>query len=154
MSSLSKAQIDTFLGKAQSASLATIDSEGYPYNLPVNFIWQDGKIYIHGRIVGTKVSNIEKNSKVGLAIYEMGELDYDPNQEMACEVMVHYDSVVIKGDAKALEDPARKMDILWAIIKKYAPSLEGADMPDEEIAATSVFEITPVSCTGKAYPDK
>ncbi|MGI6751921.1 MAG: pyridoxamine 5'-phosphate oxidase family protein [Anaerovoracaceae bacterium] len=154
MSNLNKSQIDEFLGKAHSAAFATVDADGYPYNVPVNFVWQDDKIYIHGRASGTKTTNCEKNSKVGLLIYHMGELEYDPNQERACAVMVHYTSVIIKGNIRRLEDPAEKQKILWDIVKKYTPPLTGASMVDADVAKTSVYEITPTSITGKTYPDE
>lgn len=154
MSNLSKSQIDEFLATAHSAAFATVDENGYPYNVPVNFIWQDDKLYIHGRATGTKTVNCEMNTKVGILIHQMGELEYDPNQERACAVMVHYTSVIIKGDIRRLENPEEKEKILWDIVGKYTPVLAKASMSDADVAKTAVYEITPVSVTGKTYPNK
>lgn len=148
---LTRKQMESLLDQAKTGSLSTLSPSGYPYTLPVHFVRQGDKIYLHGRIAGEKLDNIQANPKVGFLVYQMGGLKYDPEQEAACEVYTEYESVVIRGDARLIEDLEEKKKILWAIVAKYMPDMTEKSMPDGEIRSTAVIEITPAECSGKFY---
>src|SRR6266851_9573903 len=59
---------EKFLGEARKASLATIDKEGYPHVVAMNFIWRDGAILMSSYGKAQKVLNIRHNPKVGVMI--------------------------------------------------------------------------------------
>ena len=48
---LSKEEITTVLTESSSGGLATINSDGSPYATPIQFVYQGGRLYFHGRII-------------------------------------------------------------------------------------------------------
>ena len=146
---LDEEQITAILAKAQVGHIATINKEnGYPYVVPVHFVYFDGKIYIHGLVKGQKVSNILANEKVCFETYFMKGLILD---EKPWDVNTEYESVVIMGKASIIKDPDLKLTALHKIVEKYTPNLSGIEFPDNVIRGTGVIEITVEECTGKYY---
>ncbi|MEN6592770.1 MAG: pyridoxamine 5'-phosphate oxidase family protein [Methanobacterium sp.] len=76
-------QVREILIKEQVGNIATINQDGYPYVVPVHFIYLDGKIYIHGLRKGQKISNILGNEKVCFDVYSMKGLILD---DTPCDV--------------------------------------------------------------------
>ena len=60
---LTEEEMISVLNKSKYGVLSTIGEDGFPYGVPVNFVYLDGKIYIHGRKIGEKVSNLTSNCK-------------------------------------------------------------------------------------------
>jgi nitroimidazol reductase NimA-like FMN-containing flavoprotein (pyridoxamine 5'-phosphate oxidase superfamily) len=146
---LSEEQITEVLDKTPVGNIATINENGYPYVLPVHFVYHDHKIFIHGLPKGQKISNILANEKVCFETFIMKGLILD---DAPCEVNTKYESVVILGKASIIRDDVDlKIDILNKIVAKYTPHLEGIDFPEKAVRGTSIIEIEIEECTGKYY---
>lgn len=150
MHSLTKEQIEVLLLKGQVGRIATNSLEGYPYVVPVHYVYSNGKIYIHGLPKGQKIDNIVSNPKVGFEIDEMLGLQYE-GVEAPCDVNTEYNSVIISGSAEILTEPADKREALSKIVAKYTPHLSGKELPENMVKGTAVIEITVMECTGKYY---
>ena len=61
---LTEEEMISVLNKSKYGVLSTIGEDGFPYGVPVNFVYLDGKIYIHGRKIGEKVMNTRGNTPV------------------------------------------------------------------------------------------
>ena len=48
--------------------LALLGDQGYPYGVPVSFVYQDGKIYFHSAITGHKMDALRGNSKASFCV--------------------------------------------------------------------------------------
>jgi nitroimidazol reductase NimA-like FMN-containing flavoprotein (pyridoxamine 5'-phosphate oxidase superfamily) len=147
---LAKEQIEGLLNKAQVGRIATQNPEGYPYVVPVHFVYHNGKIYIHGLPKGQKIENIINNPKVGFEIDEMLDLKYD-GVEIGCDVNTEFNSVIAIGNAAILKDLADKREVLNKIVDKYTPHLSGKELPEGMVLGTAVIEIATMECTGKYY---
>ena len=145
---LNEEQIKKILVKSQVGHIATINENGYPYVVPVHFVYFDDKIYIHGLPKGQKISNIKANKKVCFETYFMKGLILD---ESPWNVNTEYKSVVIIGKASVVEDHDLKEAALNKIVEKYTPNLTGIEFPDNVMRGTSVIEIITEECTGKYY---
>ena len=145
---LKEGQIKGILEKALVGSLSTINEEGYPYVVPVHFVYHDSKIYIHGLPKGQKISNILANEKVGFQVCEMKGLILN---EAPCDVNTEYESVVILGKAKMIDDHKVKKNVLNMVVEKYTPQIAGAKLLDNMVRGTAIIEITIQECTGKYY---
>ena len=145
---LPEAEINEVLSTAKVGHIGTINSEGFPYVLPVHFVYADKKFYIHGLNKGTKIDNLTKNPKVCLEVADMLGLIMN---EAACDVNTEYKSVVALGTAKMVADDAKKKEILSLIVDKYTPTLSGQQFPDEMLIATGIIEISVEKITGKFY---
>lgn len=83
-------------------------------------MYRSGKIYFHGLKVGQKLENIKTNSYVGFETVEFKEVIKE-NLNCPCDADAVYQSVVVRGKARILDDVTKKEEILRAILKKYAP---------------------------------
>lgn len=147
---LDREAIDALLGRAAVGRFSTNSLDGYPYTVPVHFIYAGGKIYFHGLAAGDKVDNVRRDPRVCFEVDEMKGHIIE-GVESPCSAETEYESVVVLGKASLLEDPAIKEKILKAIVAKYVPSLSDRPMKPAMIAATGIVEITPERVTGKYH---
>lgn len=147
---LSKEQVESLLSRAQTACIATLNKDGSPYATPIHFLYAGGAVYFHGLPKGQKVDNINANSQVSMAVYEMNALLLDPNTN-PCDTNTKYQSVIIEGVAVLLEEIEQKRKILKAIVEKYTPHLVNNPMPENMVRGTAVIKIDIRNITGKYY---
>jgi nitroimidazol reductase NimA-like FMN-containing flavoprotein (pyridoxamine 5'-phosphate oxidase superfamily) len=120
-------------------AISTLNADGSPYAVPVHFVTQGGKIYIHCGAHGQKYANIVRNSRVSFAAWEM--LGYANNSPQPCRTGTNYRSVIISGTAAIVEENALKREVLRAFAVKYTPQKNADNIPDEAVARTCVIEI-------------
>lgn len=147
---LTDQEINSLLSNCLTGTLATINSDGTPYNVPVHYVYRNNAIYIHGLPVGQKISNLKANPNICFNIYEMKELLLD-DEEKTCDTNTAYESVVIQGKAQIVEDLNEKKDALSAIILKYTPHLTEKEIPLNMLKGTAVIKLSIGQMTGKYY---
>jgi uncharacterized protein len=119
----SKEKIKWFLDEEHVGRIATIDQNGYPQIIPMNFVFLNDVIYMHSHTKGEKLENVTRNEKVGFEVDR--ELEFlpsyfeDPKNASLADTL--YISVVIKGKAKIVNDRQEKTDALNGLMKKYQP---------------------------------
>jgi len=146
---LEQKEIESLLTAETVGRLATVNADGTPYITPIHYIYLNRKIYIHGLIRGQKMSNITANPNVCFEIDRFEKLIF-PEEKSPCDVNTQYQSVIITGTAKIVEDENLKAEALDLIVEKYTPSLSGASFGNS-IKATGVIEIEIKEVTGKYY---
>lgn len=147
---LSDAQIEHILKSELVGTLATINKDGTPYVTPMHFVYEDGKIYMHGLPAGQKVENLKSNNCVCFNVYHMSGLLLDPD-EKPCDTNTAYQSVIIKGIVEFVTDNEAKLTALERIIEKYTPQLAGKTLPDNMVKGTAVICIEALEMTGKYW---
>ena len=65
---LSKEECIDILQSAKTAVLGVVGDDGYPYTVPINFVYANDKIYFHGAKNGHKIDAINKCNKVSLCV--------------------------------------------------------------------------------------
>lgn len=143
-------EIRALLLKCQVGNLATINSDGTPYTVPVHYVYINDVIYIHGLPVGQKIDNLRNVPNVCFNVYEMRELLLDADGK-PCDTNTAYKSVVIQGTAQLVEDIDEKRTALIAVIEKYTPHLAETEIPLNMLKGTAVVKISVCSMTGKYY---
>lgn len=147
---LNREQINDLLKNTEIGRFATINEDGFPYVIAMHFVYTNNKIYLHGLPRGQKIDNINRCPKVCFEIDEM--LSYlTDGVENACDVNTEYNSVVVHGYAKIINDSELKRDMLSKIVNKYAPQFSGKELPSAMVDGTAVIEIEIKECTGKYY---
>lgn len=149
----SKDKIIEFLNQQETGRLSSIDKEGFPQIIPMNFVYTNDAIYMHSHPRGEKLENIIKNPKVGFEADQSLEFipSYFSSPTDASQADTLYISVVIKGKASLVLNSKEKADALNELMKKYQP--EGGyeklthHMPVVEEVA--IIKIVPVSIRGK-----
>jgi len=64
----SKERIIEFLSSQQTGRVSSIDENGFPQIIPMNFVFIDDTIYMHSHIRGENLGNIRRNQKVGIEV--------------------------------------------------------------------------------------
>ncbi|PXF26440.1 MAG: flavin-nucleotide-binding protein [Thaumarchaeota archaeon] len=149
----SKEKIIEFLGSQQTGRISSIDENGYPQIIPMNFVFINDVIYMHSHIRGEKLDNIRRNQKVGFEVDKSLEFlpSYfsDPTDASLADTL--YISVVIKGNGSIVSDREEKTTALNGLIKKYQP--EGGYEPIKPemdvLNEVEVIKIVPESLRGK-----
>jgi hypothetical protein len=147
---LSDQEIERLLTESQVGRIASVDPEGYPYVVPVHFVYLNERIYFHGLPKGQKLDYISKNPKVGFEVDEMLSL-ISQGIEEPCDINTEYNSVIVRGNAEILTDIEYKKEVLLKIVEKYTPQLSGKDIHENMLKGTAVIEITIEELTGKYY---
>jgi len=119
--------------------------DGYPYTVPVSFVYHEGTIYFHCAKEGHKIDAIRACDKVSFTV-----VDSDEVKEK--EYTTYFRSVIVFGRASVVEDEAEKKEALMAIARKFSPSMGQAS--HEAVIARSgarahVVKIVPERMTGK-----
>ena len=149
----SKEKIIEFLSSQQTGRISSIDENGYPQIIPMNFVFINDAVYMHSHIRGEKLDNIRRNKKVGFEVDKSLEFlpSYfsDPTDASLADTL--YISVVIKGNGSIVSDKEEKTTALNGLIKKYQP--EGGYEPIKPemdvLNEVEVIKIVPESLRGK-----
>ena len=149
----SKEKIIEFLSSQQTGRISSIDENGYPQIIPMNFVFINDIVYMHSHIKGEKLENIKRNQKVGFEVDKSLEFlpSYfsDPTDASLADTL--YISVIIKGNASIISDKEEKTIALNGLMKKYQP--EGGYepiKPDMDVLdEVEVIKIVPESLRGK-----
>jgi len=149
----SQQKIQEFLNQEHVGRISSIDENGYPQIIPMNFVYLNNSIYMHSHIKGEKIENIRRNNKVGFEVDR--ELEFlpsyfeDPKDASLADTL--YISVVIKGKAMLVSDREEKTLALNGLMEKYQP--EGKYEPIQStmkvLDAVAVIKVIPDSLYGK-----
>ena len=149
----SSQKIKEFLNQEHVGRISSIDENGYPQIIPMNFVFLNDIIYMHSHIKGEKIDNINRNNKVGFEVDR--ELEFlpsyfeDPKDASLADTL--YVSVVIKGTASLVSSKEEKTLALNSLMKKYQP--EGGYDPIQSsmrvLDAVAVIKVIPEVLSGK-----
>lgn len=152
------AKIEQFLREKRVGTLSMCDLQEKPYAVPVNYVYWNDQIYIHGLGSGKKNTILAAKSSVCFTVFEeFGTVtDILPAK---CDTA--YFSVVIFGTAVLLEDMHKKTRVLDAFLDKFVPRLFQNPLSRNFVEkyrseldnrAVAVYEITPEWITAKENP--
>ncbi|AJC73489.1 MFS transporter [Pseudothermotoga hypogea DSM 11164 = NBRC 106472] len=100
------------LSKSNYGVLCVFDGN-YPYGVPVNYVYEDGFIYIHSAKEGHKIESIKSFDRVCFTVV-------GSSQVMENEFSTKYESVVVFGRADILHDE-QVIPALRKLAQKYSP---------------------------------
>ena len=127
--------------------IATVNQKGFPVIKPVNFLYLDGRIYLHSSTKGEKIEDMQRGSPVCFEVDE--PIAYVIASTFACKASYYYRSILIKGEAAFVKDQDKKVKILQRMMEKYQPEKNDGEMPAEILEKTAVIEILIKEITGK-----
>lgn len=149
----SKERIIKFLNEQDTGRICSIDKDGYPQIIPMNFIYANDAIYMHSHTKGEKIENIKRNSKIGFEVDKSVEFlpSYFTDPTDASQADTLYISVVIKGTAILVSDKNEKTLALNALMKKYQPEGRYENVrPDMKVVdEVAIIKVEPITIRGK-----
>ena len=149
----SKEKIIEFLNSESTGRIASMDADGFPQIIPMNFVFINDVIYMHSHIRGEKLENIKRNDKVGFEVDRNLEFlpsyFFDPTDASLADTL--YISVVMKGICQIIENNEEKTLALNALMKKYQPEggYEPMNPEMEVLNEVAVIKVTPQTMRGK-----
>jgi nitroimidazol reductase NimA-like FMN-containing flavoprotein (pyridoxamine 5'-phosphate oxidase superfamily) len=111
---------EALLDRALVGRIGTVDAEGTPYVIPVNFAFegQPRRIHLHlAKEPGHLASNLRFSSRVCFEVDDPGPLI--ATGETACETSHAYESVVCFGRAHTVTDERERTRVATLFVRKY-----------------------------------
>lgn len=147
---LSREESMAILGKGTVGILGVQGDDGYPYTVPVNYIYVAsdsdddlGTIYFHGAKQGHKVDAIDRSDKVTFCVI-------DADTVVPEELTTYFRSVIAFGRARMLDDPDEARESLFRLGMKYWPNTDGVNHEiDHAAPSLACFAIKVEHLTGK-----
>lgn len=107
------------LDRGSYGTLACIGDEGYPYTVPVNYIYQNGIIYFHSGKAGHKIDAILKEPKVSFCVVDSEEI-------VSEEFTTYFRSAIVFGKARIAEGNEH-LTAFTGLVEKFSQ-----DQPEAE----------------------
>jgi len=149
----SKEKIIEFLSVESTGRIASIDANGFPQIIPMNFVFVNDVVYMHSHTRGEKLDNFRKNNKVGFEVDRNLEFlpsyFFDPNDASLADTL--YISVVIKGHVYIVDDNEEKTLALNELMSKYQPEgkYQMISSQMDVLNEVAVIKVVPNSLRGK-----
>ena len=113
--------------------LALSGDDGYNYAVPINYAFDDNKIYFHSALSGHKIDAVQNNDKVSFCVVGRHEV-------VAEEFTSYFTSVIAFGRIRITENAAEKTRALELLADKYSPNVE-KNLRDKEISRINAVKI-------------
>lgn len=143
---LSAEETQALFAQGHHGILSVNGDDGYPYAVPVNYVFIDGKIYIHSAKYGYKIEALKQNDKVCFTSILNAQIIPD-------KFTAAFESVVAFGRASFIDDGDEKLLALRTFIERFSPGHQenGERFIHAAYEKTQIIRIDVEQMTGKAY---
>lgn len=140
--------VDAILDATIVCHLATVDDDGRPLVIPMQHARVGDVVYLHGSAASRHLKRAGRGTEVSVAVTL---LDGIVVAHRLFNHSVNYRSVVLRGTAEAVDDPAEKRAALEAFTERLLPGRWAeADQPDDrELKATIVLRLPITEASAK-----
>lgn len=128
--------------------LAVLGDNGYPYTVPLDFVYENGRLYFHCAKEGHKLDAIKKHEKASFCVLDKGvksESDWS----------YFFNSVICFGKVKILSEKKDILEKAKLLGMKYYPSEDEVDDEVKKFAErVCVIEMEIEHMSGKHVHEK
>ena len=114
---LSSEECERILDRCTSGVLALTGDGGYPYAVPLSYVYAHGTIIFHSAMQGHKVDAIKRDSRCSFCVIDQDEIK-------PAEFTTHFRSVIAFGRIHILENTDEKVQALRLLGRRYSPGDE------------------------------
>lgn len=114
---LSRNEIEGILARGTHGTLALIDADGFPYAVPVSYVWWQGRIYVHIARAGHKLDAIGACDRASFCVVDADDVKPE-------EFTTYFRSAIAFGHASIVTDADEKLASLQELGRKYWPDHE------------------------------
>lgn len=111
---LSREECELVLERGTSGVLAVLGEGGYPYAVPLSYVYADGRIIFHCAKQGHKLDAIAENDKVSFCVVDLDDIQPE-------RYTTYFRSVIAFGRARVLEEEGEKRAAMEVLAEKYTP---------------------------------
>jgi len=146
---MSEEGIREFMIRAYAGRLATVGPDGWPYIVPLLYVWMNGEIWVHNTSErGHFRNNVDHAARVCFEVDDPGEVF--PYGRFECDSSVAYRSVVAFGHIRIIEDQEQKKAFFDRLMAKYSdPRLDRPRSFYPRLEQVTVYSIVVERMTGK-----
>lgn len=133
------------LERGTAGVLALSGDEGYPYAVPLSYVYADGKLYFHSAKAGHKVDAVRNCPKASFCVIDQDHIVPE-------EYTSYFRSVIAFGTVRILEEDGEKRAAIEKLAVKYAPASSGEDRGraiDREWTSLCMLEMAVEHLSGK-----
>ena len=133
------------LRRGTSGVLAVAGDGGYPYAVPLSYVYDGQTVYFHSANTGHKVDAIVREPRVSFCVIDRDEV-------LPEAFTTAYRSVIVFGRVRVLEETEEKRAAVEKLALRYAPNVPEADRAaeiDRYWPSLAVLALTPEQITGK-----
>ena len=116
---LSEEKSIEILRKSTSGTLALLGDNGYPYAVPISYVYADGKLYFHSALSGHKIDAIRNCDKASFCVIDQDEVHPE-------KYTTYFRSVIAFGCIHIIEDEQEKLATARLLGDRYNPNQEEA----------------------------
>lgn len=149
---MTEARALEFLARGFCGRIASVGPDGWPYCVPLLYVWMDGEIWVHNAAAsGHFRTNLEHEKRICFEVDEAGEVfDYG---RFECDTSVAYRSVIVFGTIRIVDDSPTKQQFFDALMAKYGtPDSSRPKHFYPRLDEIALYAITPERITGKETP--
>ena len=141
---LSDEESYAILQKATSGTLALLGDGGYPYAVPISYVFSEGKLYFHSALSGHKVDAIRGCDRASFCV--VAQDDVKPAM-----YTTFFRSVIAFGRIHIVDDEAEKLAAARLLGNRYNPHQDEALQKELEngLARMLVIRLDIEHLTGK-----
>lgn len=114
---LSHGECEAILKRGTAGVLAVHGDGGYPYAVPLSYVYRAGKIYFHCAKQGHKLDALTRDSKVSFCVIDKDEVKPEA-------YTTWFASVIAFGKGRVLEDVTEKRAAIEELAARYSPDHE------------------------------
>lgn len=114
---LSEAESAAILNRATSGVLSIIGDDGYPYGVPISYVYADGKLFFHSALNGHKIDAIRNQDKASFTVIDADDIKPEV-------FTTYFRSVICFGKVHIIEDDEEKMRTIRMLTELYNPGDE------------------------------
>ncbi len=107
------------LMQATSGTLALLGRDGYPYAVPLSFVYADGSLYFHSAPEGHKIDAIRSHDRASFCVIAQDEVHKE-------RYTTYYRSAIAFGRIVIIEDEEEKLRAARLLGRRYNPGREAA----------------------------
>jgi len=133
------------LRDAKNGTVSVMLENGYPYGVPISYVFEDDAIYFHSANAGQKYDALLQSPKVCFSV--VGKDEPQPGK-----FATHYNSAIAFGTASLVEDEREINHVLRLIAPKYTPAASPESLQEytqARVGKFCVFKIKIEHLTGK-----
>ncbi len=114
---LSEEESISILKKSTAGTLALLGDNGYPYAVPISYVYADSKLYFHSALSGHKIDAIRNCDKASFCVIDKDDVHPE-------KYTTYFRSVIAFGRIHIIEDDQEKLETARMLGDRYNPNQE------------------------------
>lgn len=111
---LGQKECEAVLERGSFGVLAVAGDDGYPYAVPLSYVYQKEKLYFHCAKFGHKLDALARNPKASFCVVDQDEVVPE-------KYTTYFRSVIVFGKVRILEEEKEKWEAAECLALKYCP---------------------------------